>query len=97
MNNEEKILSILESMSNEIGNIKGDINDMRGRLITVEKTVAKTNLTIENEIVTRLNALADGRKLLVERLWDLPDEVEKIKESVEILDFIQKTMVKNRN
>jgi len=90
MNNEEKILSMLENMQN-------DIKEVKDRLGNVEEKVVATNIMIENEIEPRLKALADGRKMLVERLWDLPDEVEEIKDSVSILKFIQTEMAKSWN
>ena len=97
MNNEEKILSMLESMANDMGDMKTDINDMKGRLATIEKNELKTNLIIENEIKHNIQLLAEGQKGLVDRLWNIPNEIEDIKESVSILDFIQKTMVQNKN
>ena len=117
MNNEEKILSILETLSDKVetlsdkvDNIESDMKDVKERLTNVESKltvvderltgledkVLMTNMTIESEIEPGIRLLSEGHKILVDRLWHLPDEVEDIKESVSILDFVQKQMGKKQ-
>ena len=97
MNNEEKILSMLESMKNDMNGMKNDMKDVKERLSNVEDKVLRINLAIENEIRPGIRLLAEGHKTLVDRLWHLPDEVEDIKESVSILKFVQEQMALNQN
>ena len=89
MNNEEKIISMLETLTGKVDNIDN-------RLINVEGDVISIKVKIENEIEKNIRILAEGHQGLVDRLWHVPDEIENIKDSVSLLDFIQKQMIKNQ-
>ena len=89
MNNEEKIISMLETLTGKVDNIDN-------RLINVEGDVISIKVKIENEIEKNIRILAEGHQGLVDRLWHVPDEIEDIKDSVSLLDFIQKQMIKNQ-
>jgi hypothetical protein len=66
MNNEEKILQLLEQMN-------GRLDGMESRLDRLETEVVKTNLTIENEIRPQIKLLAEGQQSILEKLT--PSEV----------------------
>lgn len=91
MNNEEKILSLLEKMdarqtqSDQIlAQLTSDMSDMKARQ-------TKTEITLENVIVPRLDALAEGQKALMEtlapksRVEALEEEVSMLKSVIRIL------------
>ena len=46
-------------MKSDIGNMKSEINE---RFDSLESVVLKTNMTIENEIKPKIDALFDGYK-----------------------------------
>ena len=91
MNNEEKILSLLEKMDTRqtqsekiLAQLTSDMSDMKARQ-------AKTEITLENVIVPRLDALAEGQKALMEtlapksRVEALEEEVSMLKSVIRIL------------
>lgn len=75
MNNEEKILSILEKQS--------------ALLEKHDKEISKINITIENVIVPQLQALAEGQKTILETLAP-KSRVDALGEEVEFLKDIIK-------
>ena len=73
MNNEEKILAMLESMQSEIGGIKDEIGGIKSELL-------KTNVCIEHEIMPKINLLYDGMTSLQENAAKKKDVSEEIDE-----------------
>ena len=96
MNNEEKIISMLETLTGKVDNIDNRLINVEDRLINVEGDVISIKVKIENEIEKNIRLLAEGHQGLVDRLWHVPDEIEDIKDSVSLLDFLQKQMIKNQ-
>ena len=98
MNNEEKILSLLEKMDTRqtqsdqiLAQLTSDMSDMKERMDKLDARQAKTEITLENAIVTRLDALAEGQKALMEtlapksRVEALEEEVGMLKSVIRIL------------
>ena len=98
MNNEEKILSLLEKMDTRqtqsdqiLAQLTSDMSDMKERMDKLDARQAKTEITLENVIVPRLDALAEGQKALMEtlapksRVEALEEEVGMLKSVIRIL------------
>jgi len=104
MNNEEKIMSILETMQSGMENMQSDMKTMKDDMKTMKDDISNiktrltgVELTIENKINKNIQILKDGHQALVEKLWRLPEEIEDIQESVSILKFVQREMAKKIN
>lgn len=112
MNNEEKILSLLEKMDTRqtqsdqiLAQLTSDMSDMKERMGKLDARMdklddrmdklddrqTKTEITLENVIVPRLDALAEGQKALMEtlapksRVEALEEEVSMLKSVIRIL------------
>lgn len=87
MNNEEKILALLE----EIRAIQEKHGEMLERhdetLSSLQQTVTRVALTQENIVLKSLDALAEGQDLTHQRLKDLAgkDELAELREEVRLL------------
>jgi len=104
MNNEEKIISMLEKMNDKIenidsrlANVETKVGSLETDMQTVKREVVKTNMTIENKVNKNIQILVEGHQGLVDKLWRLPEQVDDIQESVSILKFVQKEMAKKVN
>lgn len=82
MNNEEKILQMLEALTEKVGNLETGLKD-------VKHEVVKTNLTIENEIKPNIQIIKEGHQGLVEKLNNMNEKIEDIEESVIVLKVLQ--------
>ena len=60
----------------------------------MEIRLKSVELTVENEIHRAIALIAEGHTSLFKKVNDMHDDVEEIKESVSILDFVQKQMAK---
>lgn len=94
MNNEEKILAILEAhskmfekMQEDISGMKEEISGMKGDISDLRTTVTRVALTQENIVLKSLDALAEGQDLTHQRLKDLAgkDELAELREEVRLL------------
>ena len=87
MNNEEKILALLE----EIRATQEKHGEMLERhdetLSSLQQTVTRVALTKENIVLKSLDALAEGQDLTHQRLKDLAgkDELAELQEEVRLL------------
>jgi chromosome segregation ATPase len=118
VNNEEKILSLLEKMTTDVSELKQDVSglkqdvsglkqdvselkqdvsELKQDVSGLKQEIAKTNMIIETQIQKDIRILAEGHRGLVDRLWNVPDEIDEIKDSVSILKFVQTEMAKKVN
>jgi len=67
MNNEEKILAILETMQTDMSGMQADMRDVKDRLTIIENDHGKS-----------LAALHDGYKMLYEISKDIRHDVHKL-------------------
>jgi len=74
----------MQSMKDDMQDMKNDMQVVKERLTNVEndlsdvkEEVRRTNITIENEIRKNIQILVEGHQGLKDRLWHLPDEVDK--------------------
>lgn len=80
MNNEEKILAMLEQIQQEQKQMRADMGQM-------QTTLTRVALTQENIILKGLDALAEGQDLTHQRMRDLAgkDELAELREEVRLL------------
>ena len=89
MNNEEKILAVLERMQEDISGLKQGQDDFNTRLGKVESdidSIHRSVVKIEVEHGTRLGALEDGQKSIRDTLKNHTDRLERIENKVDELD-----------
>ena len=93
MNNEEKILKILEQMQADISGTKSDIADMKGDISGTKSDIAsmkgdiadlrQTVAKIEIDHGQSLAALHDGYKMLYEITSEIRDDVVDLKDDMQ--------------
>lgn len=91
MNNEEKILSLLEALTKDVAELKQSQIKLEGDVNSLKEGQVKTNVILENEIRPNISLLAEGHKGVIERLDKLDsmaDELEDVKDSVSILKLL---------
>lgn len=87
MNNEEKILAMLENLTSEVAQIQQEQKQMRADMSQVQTTLTRVAVTQENIVLKGLDALAEGQDLTHQRLKDLAgrDELAELREEVRLL------------
>lgn len=87
MNNEEKILSMLESLTGRVDQIQQEQKQMRADMGQMQTTLTRVALTQENIVLKSLDALAEGQSLTHQRLKDLAgkDELAELREEVRLM------------
>lgn len=87
MNNEEKILAMLENLTSEVAQIQQEQKQMRADMSQMQTTLARVAVTQENIVLKGLDALAEGQDLTHQRLKDLAgkDELAELREEVRLL------------
>lgn len=84
MTNEEKILSLLESHSR--------ILEAHSQTLEVHsQEIRKINLTLENEVVPQLRALAEGQKTILESVAP-KSRVDQLEEEVDLLKTVIRSL-----
>lgn len=78
---DEKDLQIFAALLDE------KLRPMNESIVSLKEEVAKTNLTIENEIKPQIKLLAEGQSSLLAKLAPR-SEVDALKEKVEFLEAI---------
>ena len=108
MNNEAKILEILERMQADMANMKTDMagmktdmagmkTDMAGmkeRIDQIDVRSQRTAVLMETEVERKLNLLYEGHGLIMESLDKLAtkDRVDKLEDELILLNAAFKTM-----
>ena len=91
MTDNNEIFDLLTKMYSEVQEMKLGIN---GRLDNLENEVRKTNITIENDIKPKINALFDGYKQNTEAITCLTNKVDDLQADVNNLTI---RTLKNEN
>ena len=73
--NNNDLFELMTKMYGEIQEMKGEFYN---RFDKVEKEVTKTNVTIENDIKPRIEALFDGYKQNTESINQVSDKVDEL-------------------
>ena len=93
MNNEDKILAILEklqedfsgmkedvsSLKQDVSGLKQDASGLKEDVSSLKQDVSSIKIRLDVDIQTQLNLLSEGHSRLVERL-DILDEVKELAE-----------------
>ena len=80
--NNNDLFELMTKMYGEIQEMKGEFNN---RFDKVEKEVTKTNVTSENDIKPRIEALFDGYKQNTESINQVSDKVDEIQRDINSL------------
>ena len=76
--NNNDLFELMTKMYSEMQEMKGEIKDVKEELSTVKTEVTKTNVTIENDIKPRIEALFDGYKQNTESTNQVSDKVDEL-------------------
>ena len=76
--NNNDLFELMTKMYSEMQQMKGEIKDVKEELSTVKTEVTKTNVTIENDIKPRIEALFDGYKQNTESINQVSDKVDEL-------------------
>ena len=85
--------SKLEPLKTDMQEVKSDLQNVKSDLQEVKERVTRIELTQENVILPRIQLLAEGHNGIVdrlERLDELPDQVEDIQSTVSVLKHVFK-------
>lgn len=83
--NNNDLFELMTKMYSEMQEMKGEIKDVKEELSTVKTEVTKTNVTIENDIKPRIEALFDGYKQNTESINQVSDKVDEIQRDINSL------------
>lgn len=91
MNNEEKILAILEKHSEVLAQIQTEQQQMKDDISDLRKTVTRVAVTQENIVIPQIKLLAEGHDVLLNTLAR-KDRVEALEDDVALLKTVIKAM-----
>ena len=98
MNNEEKILAILEShskmfeqMNARMGQMQADMGQMQADMGQMQTTLTRVAVTQENVVIPQIKLLAEGHDLLLQKLAR-KERVEALEDDVALLKTVVKAM-----
>lgn len=105
MANNNEMFELLTKMYSEVQGMKSDIKDMKSdinvrfdnlenKVDNLENEVRKTNITIENEIKPKIQALFDGYKQNTEAIYELTNKVDYLQSDINNLTI---RTLKNEN
>lgn len=100
MNNEEKILLLLEKQGEALAQVNQRLDRMEGTLdqhseslSNLTTRVTKIELTQENAVLPRIQALAEGQQTLLETLAP-KDRVEALENDVALMKTVIRSLAK---
>lgn len=94
MNNEEKILALLEAVQGDIKEMRGDITDMKGDISEMQTVLTKVAVTQEGVVLPKIQLLFEGHSLLAEKMDGLTsrEKAEELEDRVDMLEGAVKVM-----
>lgn len=94
MNNEEKILALLEAVQGDIKEMRGDIANMKGDISEMQTVLTKVAVTQEGVVLPKIQLLFDGHVNLAEKMEKLASRsrVEELEGDVALLKDAVKLM-----
>lgn len=93
MNNEEKILLLLEKQGEALAQISQRLDQQGETLNNLTTRVTKIELTQENVVLPHLQALAEGQQTLLETLAS-KDRVEALENDVALMKTVIRSLAK---
>jgi len=98
MADNNEMFELLTKIYSEFQSMKSDVNErfdtLEGKVDNLESEVRKTNVTIENEIKPKIEALFDGYKQNTEAIYELTDKVDYLQSDINNLTI---RTLKNEN
>lgn len=91
MNNEEKILAILEKHGEMFEQISARMDQMQANMGEMQKTLTRVAVTQENVVLPKLQLLAEGHDTLLNTLAR-KERVEALEDDVALLKTVIKAM-----
>ena len=95
---EEKILSVLEKMQADISNLKKGQNDMQADISglkagqdAMQADISGIKVRLDTEIERKINLLAEGQELMLEKLERL-DDMEVMETRITALEAMVKKL-----
>lgn len=70
---EEKILSVLEKMQADISGLKTDVSGLKAGQDAMQADISGIKVRLDTEIERKINLLAEGQELMLEKLERLDD------------------------
>lgn len=103
MNNEDKILTMLESIQKQIGSMENKFTNMENRFDTMESNTNNRFDTIDNRFDTMDNRFDDMEKFIAKEIQSTRDELkleiqhvyDEVKEIKEDFNNIEQVTAKN--
>jgi len=90
MNNEEKILSMLEALTAKVDNLDNAVGTLKQTVGSLEQdaiSIRQTTMKIEHEHGQKLTALLDGYKLLYDLSGEIRQDVAGLQSTQEKQDL----------
>lgn len=87
MNNEEKILSMLEKMQGQMHSMQEDIFTLKASQGAMQETLTRVAITQENVVLPRIQLLAEGHTTIMDRMPS-KSRIEALEEDVATLKSI---------
>lgn len=91
MNNEEKILAMLEHLTTRVDQIQTDQAEMKADISDLRQTVTRAAVTQENVVIPQIKLLVEGHDLLLQKLAR-KERVEALEDDVALLKTVVKAM-----
>lgn len=98
MNNEEKILAVLEEhnkmfeqINARMDQMQGTMNQMQGTMNQMQTMLTRVAVTQENVVIPQIKLLAEGHELLLQKLAR-KERVEALEDDVALLKSVIKSM-----
>lgn len=91
MNNEEKILEMLEKMNDRMDQMQGRMDQMQATQEQMQTTLTRVAVTQENIVIPQIKLLAEGHETLLNTLAR-KDRVEALEDDVALLKTALKAM-----
>lgn len=91
MNNEERILELMEQHQKMLETINSDVSDLKSDVSDLKARITKIEVTQENIIIPNIQALAEGQKTILETLAP-KNRVEALEDDVAFLKTVIKAM-----
>ena len=96
MNNEEKILGMLEKLTEKVEGIEGRMDRMEGRMDRMETDISGIKVRLDVDIQKQINLLSESNSRIIERLDALEEVKELAEETRDKVDVIY-TVVKRHS
>ncbi|WP_434643113.1 hypothetical protein PQ692_01565 [Thermoanaerobacterium thermosaccharolyticum] len=101
---EEKILFLLERISDNIGNLNEAITDLKSEVYTVKEEmtnlkseihttkeeIRKLGTKIDNEVTDKIRALFDDRQIVHEKIDEINEKIDRVQ--IDVNNMVIKTL-----